>query len=1011
MIKNKATLLQQIQDNFPDNTSRLITEEIMRNESSDWVNSLANLIDDKPKFNLRDFTDREYDEGEFCFYDDGTSQGIYRANQIVSGSPFNPSEWDLQAALGVVSFNGRNGSVMPQLGDYGSNIINNDSSVSGSTVSDALDYLESQLSVSAINQFYVNSNNINPGTGTIDDPYQTEEIAKSTIIGTGTSLDPELVPIGQSAAIIVQSGSYTCSSNLLINRCNWVYELGAESDYTGTDARYVLDSNVFNPAEYTESYILGAGKFTTSTGSIFRNDLGDSSNGAKLTIEYLRIDSNVIDANPEAHPVFNIDKVSTNIAFNSCLELIGINKSIIFSGTQTIIKSGDKTNNRGRVPFSCFDCFFIIGSVSTQATMSANARIADVFRPQLTTFKNCWFSSTKSDYIITVDGPTRLVQFDNCRFLTSGSSSAIKSLGILEVGDEFLLSSDGGGSSAVLSLQIINSLSDDKNFTNPNDLIVFNGAGNLTQLYLNNNNFQGKPSSNINIAESISFEGDGVNPKPFTVLNYFDGSMRIDNIPDSSGSLFVLTQDPDGNLEKLDISSFPSSASNGIEINSGDVKLGTNPLIQPTSIPGGGQSFSLGEVSNRLGYTELNTSGGVFFSNVSNGSATGFMDISCTTDSDGFAYGVFQLLPSAVGDVCTYSFASGSNTTGGDYFGIPYENGYGEFEFISYSGDTVSNTATVLRTHGNDSFYGNFGTFGIMSDVFGTRTMLQGFTITPTNSFEFTDTKSGKGLSFNNWTVDQANVNTTTDKSAILSIGLGETIFGDVKGPTSTDDLNLAAFDGTTGKLLRDITGVKLLSDGSIISPQGHFIQSTNKGMGTDLSDMLFFKQSGINFITKAAGVSGDLVIGGAFRTSINGGSGAEIIVEDAGPVGIGVVPLQDFHVNKTTRFDVVANDNTATQILARDSNNDLVYVDKSSIVGISKYTETINTSDWVAGGTSGYYFDIVHPLVTEEIIVSVRDLSTKARKSPNEEIVIDSTTLRIESVNNTDEYTVTIIG
>ena len=88
-LLNISQGLQSIIDNIPDNTQRLITEAIMRDQNSNLWLSAINRLDDKNLLNLRDFEDRAYDLGEACLYDDGGGFQIYRANTAVTGAPFN----------------------------------------------------------------------------------------------------------------------------------------------------------------------------------------------------------------------------------------------------------------------------------------------------------------------------------------------------------------------------------------------------------------------------------------------------------------------------------------------------------------------------------------------------------------------------------------------------------------------------------------------------------------------------------------------------------------------------------------------------------------------------------------------------------------------------------------------------------------------------------------------------------------------------------------------------------
>ena len=160
---------------------------------------------------------------------------------------------------------------------------------------------------------------------------------------------------------------------------------------------------------------------------------------------------------------------------------------------------------------------------------------------------------------------------------------------------------------------------------------------------------------------------------------------------------------------------------------------------------------------------------------------------------------------------------------------------------------------------------------------------------------------------------------------------------GDVSSSISSSTNGaVARFDGLTGKLI-DAAPLTFISDTGIVDTNfGYRINGAQPGEtgivreGSNVRvkyndrDYFTFTTSGIG--VRAFGSVGFSVIEGISSNTI-------FTCQSDGEVGFGITePLQDFHVNKQMRFDVVPQDDAATQIIARDSNNDVVYIEKSTI-------------------------------------------------------------------------------
>ena len=64
--------------------------------------------------------------------------------------------------------------------------------------------------------------------------------------------------------------------------------------------------------------------------------------------------------------------------------------------------------------------------------------------------------------------------------------------------------------------------------------------------------------------------------------------------------------------------------------------------------------------------------------------------------------------------------------------------------------------------------------------------------------------------------ISDDNATKTVTAQQIANLGSGGGGSGDVVGPASSVDLSIPVFDGTTGKLLKDATGVTIDTDGNV---------------------------------------------------------------------------------------------------------------------------------------------------------------------------------------------------
>ena len=203
----------------------------------------------------------------------------------------------------------------------------------------------------------------------------------------------------------------------------------------------------------------------------------------------------------------------------------------------------------------------------------------------------------------------------------------------------------------------------------------------------------------------------------------------------------------------------------GIEL-SGNVVNWGGALSQGATILGGNNSIALGALSNRTSTFDIHSSDGIFITNTGSGASGfgGFVECVTGSDSSGFAVMNFQALPTNSGDTGSINFFSGA-ASAGNYFGFPFQDGNGEIAFSANGVDAKSVTQSFRK--GVDEEYRL-----TMGNIFPTTVEKSFSMFRGSNSFVFSDPLSGKGVKYNDWIVDQANINWATDDDALASIGL-----------------------------------------------------------------------------------------------------------------------------------------------------------------------------------------------------------------------------------------------
>ncbi len=165
---------------------------------------------------------------------DYTSTQVTNASSVTSGgasvtTALNSLQTQINAAAGVTSFIGRTGAVVAVAGDYGSTFITNNSSVSGATVTAALNTLGTAVGalVTGVSSVFSRTGAV---TAAIGDYTSTQVTNSSTVTSGGASVTTALNSLqaqivasvsgvasvfGRSGAVVAVAGDYT--STLITN--------------------------------------------------------------------------------------------------------------------------------------------------------------------------------------------------------------------------------------------------------------------------------------------------------------------------------------------------------------------------------------------------------------------------------------------------------------------------------------------------------------------------------------------------------------------------------------------------------------------------------------------------------------------------------------------------------------------------------------------------------------------------------------------------------------------------
>jgi hypothetical protein len=822
-VYNIAQGLQSIIDNMPDNTQRLITEAIMRDQNSNLWLSALNRIDDAALLNLRDFSDRAYVTGEYCGYDDGSGYKIYRANKAIAGAPFAPADWDLVAGVETATNNDTSlqssailsGSVVSINVDTtkwdlaaGKAIIVDNTDLTniqkyviewtaqGALIlSNLLTDVRTNVALSVNNTPRANVTFGNSFSATVNGASQTVYIAEKSVGDWSTEERRIYAPIAR----LVHSTSTTIFNAVNLQQ-NGTSVLSSLVDYLSLEAPKNVEGNEFSGKAGVVQVAKTAGK-----GFRFGSNYDTNTN-----------DPNVQDI-PAADPTSHFYRYQDGVGGFSQTAITTALDPDNYDDGSGVLQS--VANNRWTLQpvwvFAGSGTMFV--QYGQEQFSSKDAAIAAIATANPVLDQNLVTDAVFRGYFVVIEGATDL----------SLSTQFEWRPPLGDIGG-------GQGTTVVTDLQTAYNASIDPEIVTDvtrgaltakegtaddtqNVIEVQNNAGTVTARITGEGNVL---SNNVKKANYSAVTAPTATDD--SAAGYEVGSVWIDTATDTVYTCV------DATATAAVWSTEHPQPTNGLQNIGSDIGLG-GTLTQSTSIAGDTNGLNIGTVASRLGGTNLHTSSGLFGTNTGVGAFDGYIDFSTNAGSDGNAFVDFKALPKALNDRGTMAFGAGSNVSG-TYFGaLPYEVGKGEIQFRAFEGNAVSNNATVLNVYGDSTLTGTFGEFGIFNDLFGTRTLLQGFEITPTQ-FTFIDDKSNLGLAYSAAT-DYSNViwnNATYDNSILPMrplinniIGVGATwldsdnvVFGNAANASGADSISIGNNSDTTAA---DAIAIGRLAEGLAI--------------------------------------------------------------------------------------------------------------------------------------------------------------------------------------------------
>lgn len=377
-------------------------------------------------------------------------------------------------------------------------------------------------------QFYVNSNNTNTGDGSKSNPFNSLDSAYNAIVGVGTSINPSGVPFGKLASINVETGTYSTSLNLALNRCIWNFQDYAEVTSTGSCLYEYNDASIGSPTAAQLFYITGRARFTVTGGNLVKVEKTNSTTRPRiLFMDIGYLNSTYATGTNESAAPFQLDD-SSPTRVNAYREQLVLNQQ------------GDM--------FSSFGHLFNIGSKGgliwygndfSGRTSTSSQRIVKSRDHNILEVKGNNIFAYNAVAMYQLGGSCRYTVFDSNRINSKGQPSQRYIL----FDSDFALETTGYDTDLFgASCSIINIKSNLNNLSQ-SDIIKSDSLSDVEFIHINNCNLgHSTVSSNIKISKSVSFEPIGsLDPQPIVVSNILGNQMVISNVPSDSGADRLMT--------------------------------------------------------------------------------------------------------------------------------------------------------------------------------------------------------------------------------------------------------------------------------------------------------------------------------------------------------------------------------------------------------------------------------------------------------------------------------------
>ena len=308
--------------------------------------------------------------------------------------------------------------------------------------------------------FYVDSNNIVNGDGSVGNPFKTIDLCYTAIIGSGTIDSPDF----PSATIYVMGGQYSTGANIYIPTTNWTFFNGAVVTFTGTG--FFIDSSVTTIEDAAPFSIFGYLNWQCTTVGGFLHNFGSytSTNHKSIYIEALKIISDNVGAQTLIQHAMvggsGIGRITTNINMRGLSSVLGSAAGVIFNTT-----SGSfYVDLGGGVALCGVHLLGQSGSINTVSNIVSLGG-TDSIHPELSrfVFKNGYIGAGIINTMMYMTGKFSIVRFEN--LVSVEISTNLKATYFMELASN---NADAATSSGQFEFLLLNNKLDSGSFTASN---------------------------------------------------------------------------------------------------------------------------------------------------------------------------------------------------------------------------------------------------------------------------------------------------------------------------------------------------------------------------------------------------------------------------------------------------------------------------------------------------------------------------------------------------------------